>query len=227
MARDLVRTSDELQAAFGWPDPFHDPGVSEFGLENAVFEVGDTFVEVVSPIRPDTTAGRLLERRGADGGYMAIFQVPDLAAARRHVAELQVRTVWSVDLADMATSHLHPKDVPGAIVSLDWASPEGSWRWAGPRWAGTVPATHAAGGVVAITVSVPEPERAAHTWAQVLDGSLCEGSEVVLASAHQCVRFSPSTGDSVGGITHVAIAGLRASAPVVIAGVTFTSEEIR
>ena len=119
--------------------PFHDPEVGRFGLTNAVFAVGDTFVEVVAPAPPDTTAGRYLKRRGGDGGYMAIFQVRDLAAARRRVAGLGVRVVWTADLPDIAATHLHPADVPGAIVSLDWAAPEQSWRWAGPSWTGRVP----------------------------------------------------------------------------------------
>ena len=34
---------------------------------NAVYAIGDTFLEVVSPTRPDTTASRYLDRRG-DGG---------------------------------------------------------------------------------------------------------------------------------------------------------------
>jgi hypothetical protein len=80
VARDCGQVAGELRRVFGWPAPFQDPGVGQFGLTNAVFEVGDTFVEVVAPARPDTTAGRYLERRGGDGGYMAIFQVPDLAA---------------------------------------------------------------------------------------------------------------------------------------------------
>ena len=40
---------------------FRDPGVELFGLRNAVIPVGDTFLEVVSPIKEGTTAGRLLE----------------------------------------------------------------------------------------------------------------------------------------------------------------------
>jgi hypothetical protein len=75
VARDCGKTATALQETFGWPDPFHDPGVGEFGLINAVFPVGDTFVEVVSPVQPDTTAGRYLARRGSDSGYMAIFQM--------------------------------------------------------------------------------------------------------------------------------------------------------
>jgi len=59
--------------------------------------------------------------------------------APRRVASLGVRVVWTADLPDIAATHLHPGDVPGAIVSLDWAVPEQSWRWAGPSWTGRVP----------------------------------------------------------------------------------------
>ena len=116
---DCEGTASQLHEAFGWPEPFHDPGVGQFGLTNAVFAVGDTFVEVVAPVQPSTTAGRYLERRGGDSGYMAIFQMPDLADARRRIADAGVRVVWTADLDDIAGTHLHPKDVPGAIVSLD------------------------------------------------------------------------------------------------------------
>ena len=126
MARDCAQVAGELHQAFGWSAPFHDPGVGQFGLTNAVFAAGDTFVEVVAPVQPGTTAGRYLERQGGDGGYMAIFQVPDLAAARRRIASLGVRVVWTADLPDIAGMKVGPGDVPGAIVSVDWAAPEQS-----------------------------------------------------------------------------------------------------
>src|SRR5215468_11683935 len=160
VAADCKATAMLLQEAFGWPDPFHDPGVGRFGLTNAVFAAGDTFVEVVAPVRAGTTAGRYLERRGGDGGYMAIFQFPDLAAARARLPGLGVRVVWTADLPDIAGTHLHPKDVPGAIVSLDWAEPPESWRWAGPDWTGRAPA-HAFGGVSGLTIEVSDPAGAA------------------------------------------------------------------
>jgi hypothetical protein len=65
VARDCGQVAGELRRAFGWPPPFHDPGVGRFGLTNAVFAVGDTFVEVVAPAQPDTTAGRYLSDRTA------------------------------------------------------------------------------------------------------------------------------------------------------------------
>lgn len=229
VVHDRENTATALQETFGWPGPFHDPGVGEFGLINAVFPVGDTFVEVVSPVRPDTTAGRYLVRRGSDSGYMAIFQMPSLEGARRRVAELGVRVVWKVDLEDIAGTHLHPKDIPGAIVSLDWASPTRSWRWAGPAWTGTAP-DHSAGGIAGITVSVEEPPTAAHRWAQVLgldaeeDGRL---AVVRLHAAGQAVRFVPAVDGRAEGISEIwltpGLEGLpRGAGPVAeIGGVRF------
>ena len=227
VAHDCPQVAGELRQAFGWPPPFHDPGVGQFGLTNAVFTVGDTFVEVVAPAQPDTTAGRYLERRGGDGGYMAIFQVPDLAAARRRVAGLGVRVIWTADLADIAGTHLHPRDVPGAIVSLDWAAPEQSWRWAGPSWTGRVP-DHAPGGVTGLTVEVNDPAAAARRWAAVLGISAADHGDtmvVELPDQGQRLRFVPAGGSRGEGITEVTIAGLPGAGPWVIGGVRFAGEE--
>jgi Glyoxalase-like domain len=227
VARDCGRVAEELHQAFGWAQPFHDAGVGEFGLTNAVFAVGDTFLEVVAPAQPDTAAGRYLERRGGDGGYMAIFQVPDLAAARRRIADLGVRVVWTADLPDMAATHLHPADVPGAIVSVDWAAPAQSWRWAGPSWTGQAP-EHAPGGVTGLTIEVKDPPAAARRWAEVLGISAsCDGRTAVveLPDAGQRLGFVPARAGHGEGITAVTIAGLPGGEPRVIGGVRFASEE--
>jgi hypothetical protein len=227
VARDCGRVADEVRQAFGWPPPFHDPGVGQFGLTNAVFAVGDTFVEVVAPTRPDTAASRYLARRGGEGGYMAIFQVPDLGAARRRLADLGVRVVWTADLPDMAGTHLHPNDVPGAIVSLDWADPAESWRWAGPSWTGRTP-EHAPGGVTGLTIEVKDPPFAAQRWAAVLGVSAeSAGSTalVELPGSGQRLRFVPAQAGHGEGITAVTIAGLPGGARLQIGGVSFVSEE--
>jgi len=225
VAADCDTTATRLQEAFGWRAPFHDPGVGQFGLSNAVFAAGDTFVEVVAPARPGTTAGRYLESRGGDSGYMAIFQMPDLAEARRRVAEAGVRVVWTADLADIAGTHLHPKDVPGAIVSLDWADPPESWRWAGPEWTGRAPA-HRQGGLRGVTIEVIDPAGAAARWAKVLGLTVThqrDAAVVELTHARQGLRFVPATGRGEA-ITEVRLAGEADIAPVRIAGVQFVSE---
>jgi hypothetical protein len=224
VAADCDTTARLLREAFGWPEPFHDPGVGRFGLVNAVFAAGDTFVEVVAPVQAGTTAGRYLERRGTDSGYMAIFQMPDLAEARRRVAAAGVRVVWTADLADIAGTHLHPKDVPGAIVSLDWADPPESWRWAGPEWTGRAPA-HRPGGVIGLTIEVIDPARAAARWAEVLGLIVTpqrDTAVIELTHAGQDLRFVPASGRGEA-ITEVRLTAERDSPPVRIAGVRFVS----
>jgi hypothetical protein len=221
------RVTAELSRGFGWAEPFSDPGVGRFGLTNAVFAVGDTFVEIVAPVRPGTTAGRYLERRGGDGGYMAIFQVPDMAVARDRLAGLGVRVVWTADLPDIAATHLHPKDVPGAIVSLDWAAPAESWRWAGPSWAGRAP-EHPGGGVTGLTIEVNDPLAAARRWAAVLGIAVAGGGQatvVELPDWGQWLRFVPARAAGGEGITGITIAGLSGGGPWMIGGVRFAGEE--
>jgi hypothetical protein len=166
VARDLAPVSRQLRAELGLGEPYADPGVGAFGLHNAVYAIGDTFLEVVSPIRPDTTAGRYLERRG-DGGYMVIFQLADLDAARERAAAMDMRVVWQADLPDISGTHLHPADTRGAIVSLDRADPPGSWRWGGPDWTGRE-GTGAPGLLRGVTIAVSDPAATAARWGELL-----------------------------------------------------------
>lgn len=172
VARDLEPTVERLREELGLGEPYRDPAVAYFGLADAVFAIGDTFLEVVSPVDPDrpgarTAVGRL-ERSGAAGvaGYMAMLQVEDLAACRARSSALGVREVFEVDFDDIAEVHLHPGDVRGAIVSLSEPRPPASWRWGGPGWRDrAVP-----GGVLGITVAVPAPDQVAAQWADVAGG---------------------------------------------------------
>src|SRR3954469_18850515 len=93
VGQDLDACEADIRAILGLDYAYDDPGVGKFGLKNAVFPVGETFLEVVSPKQPGTTAGRLLEKRGGDGGYMVILQVEDIAEARARIAAANARVV--------------------------------------------------------------------------------------------------------------------------------------
>ena len=97
VARRLEPVVEQLQSVLELPVCHRDPGVGKYGLENALFPVGDGFLEVVAPVREGTTAGRYLERRGGDGGYMVILQCDDLDAARERVKSEGVRIVDQFD----------------------------------------------------------------------------------------------------------------------------------
>jgi Glyoxalase-like domain len=163
-AHDLESVAGTLRDRLELSEPFSDPGVEYFGLRNAVFALGSTFLEVVSPVREDTAAGRLLARRGGDCGYMLMFQVGDLAAARERAAGRGVREVFGVELDDISEVHLHPGDMRGAIVSLSSPQPPDAWRWAGPGWQGRSAPLSLAGA----TIAVGDPGAVADRWGDVL-----------------------------------------------------------
>lgn len=194
VARSLEPVLRDLRRVLGLGEPFRDPGVGTFGLENGVLPLGDAFLEVVSPVKPDTTAGRWLDRRGGDTGYMAIFQTRDLAGARARIERLGVRVVWETTLRGAATIHLHPRDVGGAIVSLDAMEPPESWEWAGPGWRDRA-RTEVATGLVGAVLEAPEPEALAARWGSVLDARpdpAEDGSWTLALEQGTRVRFVPT-----------------------------------
>jgi hypothetical protein len=208
-ARELEPVSERLRATLGLGEPFSDPGVGHFGLRNAVFALGDCFIEVVSPVRPGTAAGRLLDRRGGDCGYMLMFQVGDLGDARARVAAEGVREVFEVALDDIEEVHLHPADMRGAIVSLSSPRPSGAWRWGGPDWERrSVP-----GSIDGVRVGVRDVEAVATRWRAVIDG--LPGVEFV-------------ADDGEAGLVEIAVrasAGAGEGDPCEIAGVRFVLTE--
>jgi hypothetical protein len=210
VATDLDAACRRIEDELGLHDPFHDPGVAEFGLANAVYEMGDTFLEVVSPAMEGTSAGRYLARRGGDAGYMALFQVADTERTRRRAAAMGMRVVWQIDLDDISGTHLHPQDVRGAIVSFDTPAVPTSWRWGGPRWIDGVPADirpapHLAG----LVARVVDVQAATLAWTGILDAPLAEHG----------IRFEPARDTSDEGIAVVELADFRHEAT--ICGVTF------
>lgn len=168
--------ADDLRHLLDLGEPYADPGVAAFGLENAVFALGDQFLEIIAPL-PDketheTAAGRFLSR-GGPGGYMAIFEVEDIGIARQNIDGHGIRRVWNADIDSISASHLHPADTGAAILSIDQPRPAGSWTWGGPDWQ----KQSRPGALKGAIFSAPQPEQLASKWGQALgltpdDGTL-------------------------------------------------------
>jgi hypothetical protein len=163
VAHDLDKATDEVRRNLEVDVCFRDPGVAEFGLHNALFRIGDQFLEIVSPTREGTTAGRLLHRMGGDCGYMAIFDVDDLDSRMQRLASLGVRTVWQGNFPQIRGRHLHPKDTGGTLVSIDQPTRPGDWHWGGPTWRQRN-ASMLATAITGITLSSDDPTGLAHRW---------------------------------------------------------------
>lgn len=166
--RDLDACVTALRENHGLGEPYNDPAVAHFGLRNAVFAIGDTFLELVSPVEDGTAAGRMIDRRGGDCGYMAMLQVEDVGAARGRASELGVSEVFEIELDDIAEAHLHPREVGGAIVSISEPRPPQSWRWGGDGWRErSVP-----GRVASLRVAVPDPDQTERLWTGIAGGEI-------------------------------------------------------
>lgn len=168
-ARDLDATVAQFERGLGLSVAYRDPLVAEFGLRNALMVIGDQFIEVVSPTRENTAAGRHLARHG-DSAYMLILQTDDLDRDRARLRALGVRLVWQADYPDIRAVHLHPKDVGAAIVSLDQPEPPQSWRWAGPDWQ----KHSAAGEILHCTIGARDPQSLQARWSEVLGQPVTE-----------------------------------------------------
>ena len=177
VARDLAAARADISAVLGIDYAFDDPGVGKYGLHNAVFPIGDTFLEVVSPKEAGTTAGRLLQKRGGDGGYMVILQVDDLEQARARVRDASARIADAMDRDGAAFTHIHPKDIGGAILSLDRMIPKERWEWGGPDWQSRV-CTDTSLKVAGAELQAKDPAQMAARWAQVLGRTAAEDRDL-------------------------------------------------
>ena len=161
---NLEETDKTFRRLLGCDQTYADPEIIYFGLDNRLYTLGDCFLEVVSPVQPNSAAGRFLDRRGGDGGYMVIVQVENLAQEQVRLANTGIRTVFADDRGNAKAIHLHPKDVPGAIPSLDEMNPPESWLWAGDGWEqrrGRY--TH---GILAVEIRSPDPQATGLCWAK-------------------------------------------------------------
>jgi hypothetical protein len=211
-ARHLEPTRQSLFSILGLTEDFKDPGVGEFGIENSVMAIGDTFLEVVSPVKEDTATERFIARRGGDCGYMVIVQVDDAAAHRAHIDRLGVRTVWETEREQVTAYHCHPKDVGGAILSFDQMTPPESWLWGGPEWE-QHPAANVST-ILAVDIQSPDPNAMAARWSEVFDRPVDDNT---LELDRGIIRFVPETDGRGAGIAAVDLATRDADAAIAAA----------
>lgn len=116
VARDLQKAKELLTSVLGTEVIYQDPEVAQWGLENILVAVGGELIEVVSPTKEGTAAGRTLSKRG-DGGYMVIMQHPD--AEQRHKQYIEKNGFAKVIFNHHDDTHVcyqyHPKGIKGAV----------------------------------------------------------------------------------------------------------------
>ena len=177
VARDLEFTRKALTTTFGVKVCIRDPNVGKHGLKNVVMPFGNTFLEVISPSRAGTSAGRYLDRLSGDGGYMVILDCNDQASREAHLQRIGVRIPYVADYPDggYRALHLHPKDVGATLLSIDrqggGADLGGSWHPAGSDWQQFVRRTRI-GEIRGVELQSLRPQLLAKRWSEILERPL-------------------------------------------------------
>jgi Glyoxalase-like domain len=220
IANKLAPIVDDMHEVLGLEVGFRDPGVKTFGLENAIFPVGNQFIEVVAPIQENTAGGRYLERRKGDGGYMVILQCDEHAPRKRRVAQLGIRKALEHDEADYKIMQLHPRDTGGSFLEIDeqggWTPTEDPWNPAGKNWKPAV-RTDVVRAIAAAEIQSPDPAKLAARWGEILELPVQPDAagNPTLTLQNATIRFvkdADGRGEGLGGIDLVATDRARALA---------------
>jgi catechol 2,3-dioxygenase-like lactoylglutathione lyase family enzyme len=208
VARELEPVVETFRDLFGLEVCHRDPGVGKYGLENALFPVGNGFLEVVAPVRDGTTAGRYLERRRGDGGYMVITQCADLAKRHARCEAVGVRVANEIRHPEYQELQLHPRDVGAAMLSFSrqegGEAADGPWHPAASRSTAKLSAVPVRS-MVGAELQSDDPERLARRWSEVMELPLTrdDRSRPVITLDDARLRFVPAAdgrGEGLAGL---------------------------
>jgi hypothetical protein len=210
VAAKLAPAVDDLSAIFGIEPCYIDPAVGQWGLENTLLPVDRKFLEVVAPVKDGTAAGRYIERRQGDGGYMVICQTESRESQlgyRERAASAGVRVAYEGEHDGFNIMQLHPRDLEAAFFEIDFdvdSDFEGRWGPAGGKgWEEHI-RTERVRDFAGVELQCSDPAAVAAKWANVGDLPLetVDGQPLVrLRNASlRFVTVGDGRGPGLGGV---------------------------
>jgi methylmalonyl-CoA/ethylmalonyl-CoA epimerase len=116
---DLEAAVEHYRRAFGI-EPVHRETLEDQGVEEVLFKVGSSYIQLLRPLGADTHVGRFLARRG-EGIHHVGYRVSDIAVA---LDRLRAQGVPLVDehprpgSRGTTVAFVHPKGFRGVLVEL-------------------------------------------------------------------------------------------------------------
>lgn len=101
-------------------EPAHREVVQDQGVEEVLFGAGDSYIQLMGALGPDTPIGRHLEKRGP-GLHHVAYRVADVAAALEH---MRAAGAELIDEAPRPGSRgtmiafVHPRSTGGVLIEL-------------------------------------------------------------------------------------------------------------
>lgn len=202
VAPHLAPAEKAITEVLGLAVCYRDPAVGKYGLENALWPVGDMFLEVVAPTQADTAAGRFLEKSKGRGGYMVIFDCSDPARRAAHVRAIGVRVVADHTHGAYTGVQLHPRDCRAAMIEFNHtqggdadpalyapAGPGSDWQ--------SARRTDRTRAIRRVELTSPDPAGLGAHWETIIERAL-DGNEMKFAEAS--LKFVQGDEDSLAAL---------------------------
>lgn len=117
--RDLEAAVEYYRATFG-VEPVHRERIERDGVEEALIRVADSYIQLLTPTRPDSPMAKFLEGRG-EGMHHVGFRVASCAEALERVKGEGHRVIDEVPRPGSrgtTVAFLHPKGAFGTLIEL-------------------------------------------------------------------------------------------------------------
>jgi len=212
VANDIDASVAQLRNVLGIKSCHEDDAVAQWGLVNNLMPVGTDFLEVVVPTEPNTAAGRYLDRRDGDGGYMVITQADNAqtqAQCKARALANQVRVAFERDRPDYHLLQLHPADMVASFLEIDSAPTDdfaGNWHPAGGTgWEKDVDQSRTVA-FTGVDLQSSDPEALATRWSTVLGQPVVNKDGVpAVELANASLMFVPERDNRGPGLSAVSV----------------------
>ena len=116
---DLETAIERYRRTLG-VEPSHRERVEDQGVEEVLFAVGTSFIQLLGALGPDTPVGMFLAKRGP-GVHHVAYRVEDVAVSLSRLRDEGVTPIDQVPRRgsrDTLIAFVHPKDMEGVLVEL-------------------------------------------------------------------------------------------------------------
>jgi methylmalonyl-CoA/ethylmalonyl-CoA epimerase len=116
---DLETAVEHYRAVLG-VEPVHRERVEDQGVEEVLFPVGASFIQLLGAVGPDSPVGRSLATRGP-GIHHVAYRVRDVAVALEHLRAEGIRLIDDAPREgsrNTLIAFVHPRSMDGVLVEL-------------------------------------------------------------------------------------------------------------
>jgi methylmalonyl-CoA/ethylmalonyl-CoA epimerase len=117
--RDLEAAVDFYRATFG-VEPVHRERIDTDGVEEALIKVADSYIQLLTPTRPDSPVAKFLDARG-EGMHHVGYRVASCAETLEQVKAEGHRVIDEVPRPGSrgtTVAFVHPKAAFGTLIEL-------------------------------------------------------------------------------------------------------------